>query len=62
MQKINAAPGIVARVAAVDEDLGSVLLRMDFGATPRSRTTGNSLIVWEASRFMAARSMRWRRS
>ncbi len=47
-QKINAAPTVTGRVAAVDEDLGVVLLRIDFGDTPRARDTGNSLIVWEA--------------
>lgn len=47
-QKINAAPAVVDRVAAVDEDLGIVLLRIDFGATPRSRASGTSLAVWEA--------------
>jgi hypothetical protein len=54
-QKFNAAPEIVARVAAVDEDLGIVLLRMNFGATARSRASGNSLNVWEAFKVYGGR-------
>jgi hypothetical protein len=46
-QKIPTLSGITYRVAAVDEDLGIVLLRLDFGAGS-SRVTGDSLIVWEA--------------
>jgi hypothetical protein len=33
-------------VAAVDEDLGIVLMRLDFGETP-SYAPGRALVVWE---------------
>lgn len=46
-QKIPTLPGVNLRVAAVDEDLGIVLLRMDFGAGS-SRVPGDALMVWEA--------------
>ena len=46
-QKIPTLAGVNVRVAAVDEYLGIVLLRMDFGAGS-SRGAGDSLIVWEA--------------
>lgn len=46
-QKIMAHPGITHRVIAVDEQLGIVLLWMNFGQTG-SYGPGNSLIVWEA--------------
>ena len=46
-QKIIAHPAITSRVAAVDEELGIVLLRMNFGDTG-SYGPGNALIVWEA--------------
>ena len=46
-QKIMEHPGIATRVAAVDEELGIVLLRMNFGQTG-SYGAGNALIVWEA--------------
>jgi hypothetical protein len=46
-QKIPTLSGIQYRVAAVDEYLGIVLLRMDFGAGS-SRVAGDSLDVWEA--------------
>ncbi len=46
-QKIMEHPGITTRVAAVDEQLGIVLLRMNFGQT-KSYGEGNALIVWEA--------------
>ncbi len=46
-QKIMAHPAITTRVAAVDEDLGIVLLRMNFGDTG-SYGPGNALTVWEA--------------
>ncbi len=45
-QKIMEHPFITTRVAAVDEDLGIVLLRMNFGQT-NSYGPGNALIVWE---------------
>jgi hypothetical protein len=46
-QTIMKHPAITTRVAAVDEELGIVLLRMNFGDTG-SYGPGNSLIVWEA--------------
>lgn len=46
-QTIMEHPGITTRVIAVDEDLGIVLLRMNFGQT-KSYGEGNALIVWEA--------------
>jgi hypothetical protein len=46
-QKIPTLSGITYRVAAVDEELGIVLLRMDFGPGS-SRVSGDSLAVWEA--------------
>ena len=46
-QKIPTLFEIKYRVAAVDEDLGIVLLRMDFGKGS-SRVAGDSLMVWEA--------------
>ena len=45
-QKIMEHPFITTRVAAVDEELGIVLLRMNFGQTP-AYGQGNALIVWE---------------
>jgi hypothetical protein len=45
-QKIMEHPLITTRVAAVDEELGIVLLRMNFGQT-KSYGEGNALIVWE---------------
>jgi|SRR5665213_705893 len=48
-QTITEHPGITTRVAAVDEQLGIVLLRMNFGETKsKSYGEGNALIVWEA--------------
>jgi hypothetical protein len=46
-QTIMKHPAITTRVVAVDEQLGIVLLRMNFGDTG-SYGPGNSLIVWEA--------------
>jgi len=46
-QTIMKHPAITSRVAAVDEELGIVLLRMNFGDTG-SYGPGNALIVWEA--------------
>jgi len=46
-QRIIAHPAITTHVAAVDEELGIVLLRMNFGDTG-SYGPGNALIVWEA--------------
>jgi hypothetical protein len=45
-QKIMEHPFITTRVIAVDEELGIVLLRMNFGQT-NSYGAGNALIVWE---------------
>lgn len=46
-QRIIAHPGLISRVMAVDEELGIVLLWMNFGDT-NSYGPGNALIVWEA--------------
>jgi len=46
-QTILKHPAVTSRVAAVDEELGIVLLRMNFGDTG-SYGAGNALIVWEA--------------
>jgi hypothetical protein len=46
-QKIPTLPEVTSRVAAVDEELGIVWLRMDFGAGSLPDKT-RSLIVWEA--------------
>jgi hypothetical protein len=46
-QTIMKHPAITTRVVAVDEQLGIVLLRMNFGDTG-SYGSGNALIVWEA--------------
>ena len=46
-QKIMEHPFITSRVAAVDEELGIVLLRMNFGQTS-AYGQGNALVVWEA--------------
>jgi hypothetical protein len=45
-QRIIPHPAITTRVVAVDEELGIVLLRMNFGDT-NSYGPGNALIVWE---------------
>ena len=45
-QKIMEHPFITTRVVAVDEELGIVLLRMNFGQTS-AYGQGNALIVWE---------------
>lgn len=46
-QTIMKHPAITTRVAAVDEEQGIVLLRMNFGDTG-SYGPGNALVVWEA--------------
>jgi hypothetical protein len=46
-QTIIQHPGITSRVVAVDEPLGLVLLRMDFGSIPKAYGPGNALVVWE---------------
>jgi hypothetical protein len=47
-QNIILHPGIIASVAAVDEDNGVVLLWMNFGHTGSSYGEGNSLVTFEA--------------
>lgn len=47
-QNIIVHPGILASVAAVDEENGVVLLWMNFGHTGDSYGVGNSLITYEA--------------
>jgi hypothetical protein len=46
-QQISKHPGLSYRVVAVDEALGIVLLRMNFGPS-NAYGAGNALIVWEA--------------
>jgi hypothetical protein len=46
-QKVPKLAGLKYRVAAVDEDLGIVLLNMNFGPGS-TRTPGDSLVVFEA--------------
>jgi hypothetical protein len=46
-QKIPKLSGLTYQVAAVDEDLGIVLLHMNFGPGS-TRTAGDTLVVWEA--------------
>jgi hypothetical protein len=47
VQKIPTLSATTYRVAAVDEDLGIVLLRLNFGPGS-TRVAGDELIVWEA--------------
>jgi hypothetical protein len=47
-QNIIVHPGIIASVAAVDEDNGTVLLWMNFGHTGDSYGVGNALVTFEA--------------
>ena len=47
-QNIIVHPGIIASVAAVDEENGTVLLWMNFGLTGDSYGVGNSLVTYEA--------------
>jgi hypothetical protein len=47
-QNIIVHPGIIASVAAVDEENGTVLLWMNFGHTGNSYGEGNSLVTYEA--------------
>jgi hypothetical protein len=46
-QRIIAHPDLTYRIAAVDEELGIVLMRMDFGDT-NSYGPGNALTLFEA--------------
>jgi hypothetical protein len=47
-QNIIVHPGIIASVAAVDEENGTVLLWMNFGHTGSSYGEGNALVTYEA--------------
>lgn len=47
-QNIIVHPGIIASVAAVDEENGTVLLWMNFGHTGDSYGAGNALVTYEA--------------
>jgi hypothetical protein len=47
-QYIMVHPGIIANIAAVDEENGVVLLWMNFGYTGSSYGEGNSLVTFEA--------------
>jgi hypothetical protein len=47
-QNIIVHPGIIASVAAVDEDNGTVVLWMNFGHTGDSYGVGNALVTFEA--------------
>jgi len=47
-QNIIVHPGIIASVAAVDEEAGIVLLWMNFGHTGDSYGVGNALVTFEA--------------
>lgn len=47
-QNIMLHPGIIASVAAVDEEKGVVLLWMNFGLTGNSYGEGNALVTFEA--------------
>ena len=47
-QNIIVHPGVIASVAAVDEESGTVLLWMNFGHTGDSYGVGNSLVTFEA--------------
>ncbi len=47
-QNIMVHPGVLASVAAVDEENGTVLLWMNFGHTGDSYGVGNSLVTYEA--------------
>ncbi len=47
-QYITLHPGIIASVAAVDEEMGIVLLWMNFGHTGSNYGEGNALVTFEA--------------
>lgn len=47
-QNIIVHPGIIASVAAVDEENGTVLLWMNFGHTGDAYGVGNALVTYEA--------------
>ena len=47
-QNIIVHPGIIASVAAVDEENGTVLLWMNFGHTGDNYGVGNALVTYEA--------------
>jgi hypothetical protein len=46
-------PGIIARVAAVDEENGTVLLWMNFGHTGNAYGVGNAFVTFEAFKVWA---------
>ena len=50
-QNIIVHPGIIASVAAVDEEYGTVLLWMNFGHTGNAYGVGNALVTFEAFRI-----------
>lgn len=47
-QNVMVHPGVIASVAAVDEENGTVLLWMNFGHTGDSYGVGNALVTFEA--------------
>lgn len=54
-QNIIVHPGIIASVAAVDEENGVVLLWMNFGHTGDSYGVGNALVTFEAFKVWGGR-------
>ena len=54
-QNIIVHPGIIASVAAVDEENGTVLLWMNFGHTGDSYGVGNALVTFEAFKVSGGR-------
>ncbi len=54
-QNIIVHPGIIASVAAVDEENGTVLLWMNFGHTGDSYGVGNALVTFEAFKVWGGR-------
>lgn len=54
-QNIIVHPGIIASVAAVDEENGTVLLWMNFGHTGNAYGEGNALVTFEAFKVWGGR-------
>lgn len=54
-QNIIVHPGIIASVAAVDEENGTVLLWMNFGHTGDAYGVGNALVTFEAFKVWGGR-------
>lgn len=54
-QNIIVHPGIIASVAAVDEENGVVLLWMNFGHTGNAYGEGNALVTFEAFKIWGGR-------